>query len=123
MTFNYVTIGYDCSPAAALRGLHLREFALPFDWVESNINVLQMCFETKFKDFHKNVTFNYNKKRLIDHYGFQFPHDYPLTNMTNFENNIGEGVFGGRKGGRKTNKHMFKYIRKLNKTYKLRKRK
>ena len=25
---------------------------------------------------------------------FEFPHDYPLTNMTNFENNIGEGVFG-----------------------------
>jgi len=33
------------------------------------------------------------------------------------------GREGGRKGGQKTNKHMFKYIRKLNKTCKLRKRK
>ncbi len=93
MTFNYLTIGYDCSPAAALKGLNMREFALPFDWVVSNVNTLQMCFETNFKDFHKELTFNHNKTRLIDHYGFQFPHDYPLTNMTNVENNIGEGVF------------------------------
>jgi len=88
MSFNYLTIGYDCSPAAALRGLNLREFALPFDWIVSNIKIIQMCFETNFKDFHKNLTFNDSKTRLIDHYGFQFPHDYPLTNTTNFENNI-----------------------------------
>ena len=93
MTFNYLTIGYDCSPATALKGLNLREFALPFDWVVSNVNSLQMCFETNFKDFHTKLIFNHNKTRLIDHYGFQFPHDYPLTNMTNVENNIGEGVF------------------------------
>ena len=98
MSFNYLTIGYDCSPAAALRGLNLREFALPFDWVISNIKILQRCFETNFEYFHKKLTFNYNKTRLIDHYGFQFPHDYPLTNMTNFENNIGEGVFGEERG-------------------------
>ena len=98
MTIHYLTLGYDCSPAAALRGLNLREFALPFDWVISNIKFLQRCFETNFEDFHKKLTFNYNKTRLIDHYGFQFPHDYPLTNMTNFENNIGEGVFGEERG-------------------------
>ena len=98
MSFNYLTIGYDCSPAAALKGLDLREFALPFDWVVSNIKVLQKCFENNFEDFHKNLTFNFNKTRLVDHYGFQFPHDYPLTNMTNFENNVGEGVFGEERG-------------------------
>ena len=98
MSFNYLTIGYDCSPAAALRGLNLREFALPFDWVVSNIKSLQKCFETNFVDFHKKLVFNYNKTRLIDYYGFQFPHDYPLTHMTNFENNIGEGVFGEENG-------------------------
>ena len=98
MSFNYLTIGYDCSPAGALKVLNLREFALPFDWVISNIKFLQRCFETNFEDFHKKLTFNYNKTRLIDHYGFQFPHDYPLTNMTNFENNIGEGVFGEERG-------------------------
>jgi len=98
MSFNYLTIGYDCSPASALKDLNLREFALPFDWVVSNIKSLQKCFETNFVDFHKKLVFNYNKTRLIDYYGFQFPHDYPLTHMTNFENNIGEGVFGEENG-------------------------
>ena len=98
MSFNYLTIGYDCSPAGALKVLNLREFALPFDWVISNIKFLQRCFETNFEDFHKKLTFNYNKTRLIDHYGFHFPHYYPLTNMTNFENNIGEGMFGEERG-------------------------
>jgi hypothetical protein len=94
MSYNYLTIGFDCSPAAALRELNLREFALPFDWVVSNINALQMCFETNFKYFHKNLKLIYNKTRLIDNYGFIFPHDYPLNNMTNFEHNLGEGIFG-----------------------------
>jgi hypothetical protein len=57
MSFNYLTIGYDCSPAAALKGLNLRDFALPFDWVVSNVKALQMCFETNFEDFHKKLTF------------------------------------------------------------------
>ena len=39
--FNFITIGYDCSPASALRGLNMRQFALPFDWVESNITSLE----------------------------------------------------------------------------------
>jgi len=98
MTFNYLTIGYDCSPATALKNLNLRQFALPFDWVVSNINTLQKCFETNFEKFHRNLVLNHNKSRLIDYYGFQFPHDYPLTNMCNFENNLGEGVFGEENG-------------------------
>jgi hypothetical protein len=95
MSFNYLTIGRDCSPAAALRNLNLRESALPFDWIVSNINILEKCFATNFENFHKNLNFNHNKTRLIDDYGFEFPHDYPLNNMTNIDNNdIGEGVFG-----------------------------
>ena len=98
MSLNYLTIGYDCSPAAALRNLNLRDSALPFDWVVSNINALQMCFETNFEHLHKNLVLNNNKTRLIDYYGFQFPHDYPLSHMRNFENNIGEGLFGEENG-------------------------
>jgi hypothetical protein len=98
MSFNYLTFGNDCSPAAALRNLNLREFALPFDWITSNINILEKCFETNFENFHKSLVFNHSKTRLIDYYGFQFPHDYPLTHMSDFENNIGEGVFGEENG-------------------------
>jgi hypothetical protein len=60
---------------------------------------LNKCIEEDFSQFHKNLKFNNNKTRLIDGYGFEFPHDYPLTNMNNIEyNNIGEGVFGEENG-------------------------
>lgn len=94
--FNYITIGYDCSPAAALRNAELREFALPFDWVVSNLHSLQRCFEDNFKQFHTNLQFNRSKTRLIDAYGFQFPHDYPLYDVS--DSQIGEGVFGEEAG-------------------------
>ena len=98
MSFNYVTVGYDCSPAAVLRGLNLRSAALPFDWIVSNIHSLQTCFETNFEHFHRNLVFNNNKTRLIDSYGFQFPHDYPLSHLSDLSNNVGEGLFGEEHG-------------------------
>jgi len=77
--YNIITLGYDCSPAAALRAMQLREHALPFDWVISNVKSLEKCFHDNFANYHKGLYFNYNKKNLIDNYGFEFPHDYPLT--------------------------------------------
>jgi hypothetical protein len=97
MDFNYLTLGCDCSPASALKNLNLRNFALPFDWVVSNIHILSYCFKTNFEHFHTNLVFNHNRTRLIDYYGFQFPHDYPLSNVDIVENNIGEGVFAEEK--------------------------
>jgi hypothetical protein len=95
MSINYLTLGNDCSPAGALKNLNLREFALPFDWVVSNVSILNNCFEDNFFKFHKNLKFNVSKTRVIDEYGFQFPHDYPLNNMVDIKNdNIGEGIFG-----------------------------
>ena len=66
--YNYISLGFDCSPAAALRGLNLREFALPFDWVRMKVDILIRCLKDDFKNFHKNLKFNYNKKMLVDHY-------------------------------------------------------
>lgn len=96
--FNFVTMGYDCSPAAALRELKLREFALPFDWIQSNVFSIQKCFENNFSQFHTNLRLSHNQRRLIDEYGFEFPHDYPLVNNKNSNNdqnyeNVGEGDF------------------------------
>ena len=116
MFFNYLTIGHDCSPAAALRNLNLREFALPFDWVVSNITSLDKCFETNFENFHKKLYLNSDKKRLIDYYGFEFPHDYPLSNISDAdadthhhtENNAGEGVFA-EEDGKNITEEWFKY--------------
>lgn len=92
--YNYISLGFDCSPAAALRGLNLREFALPFDWVRMKVDILIRCLKDDFKNFHKNLKFNYNKKMLVDHYGFQFLHDYPLISHEGEINNthLGEGV-------------------------------
>lgn len=96
---NILTLGYDCSPAATLRNLNLREFALPFDWVVSNIGALYECFLTNFAKYHVNLKFNPSKTRLIDEYGFQFPHDYPITNTADIsDSHIGEGVIGEESG-------------------------
>lgn len=93
MEINFLTLGSDCSPAAALRDLNLRKFALPFDWVVSNINILETCLNDKFSHFHKQLHYNSNKTRMIDYYGFQFPHDYPLNDMVGIEDEkIGEGI-------------------------------
>tara|TARA_B100000900_G_scaffold164706_1_gene139800 strand:- start:8902 stop:9615 length:714 start_codon:yes stop_codon:yes gene_type:complete len=80
--FNFITIGYDCSPAYALRILNMRPFALPFDWVESNITSLEKCFHTHFKFFYTKLRLNKKRTRLIDYHGFQFPHDYPTIKHT-----------------------------------------
>lgn len=89
----YITLGYDCSPAATLRTLNLRESALPFDWVVSSIKSLEKCFENNFQDYHKNLQLNSSKTRLVDTYGFEFPHDYPTIVCENKEL-VGEGVIG-----------------------------
>ena len=93
MTIHYISLGYDCSPAAAIRNLNIRTEALPFDWVQSNLEIIIKCIEDNFINYHKNLYFNERKTRLIDSYGFQFPHDYPFNNVFN-EENIGEGIFG-----------------------------
>lgn len=95
MSINYMSFGYDCSPAAALRNLNIRDEALPFDWVESNLQIITNCIEDNFNNYHNNLNFNQRKTRLIDSYGFQFPHDYPFNNNDNIDySKIGDGIFG-----------------------------
>jgi hypothetical protein len=93
MIIHYISLGYDCSPASALRDLNIRNEALPFDWVESKLNIIINCIEDNFNKYHKNLYLNNTKTRLIDSYGFEFPHDYQFNNIFDKEN-IGEGVFG-----------------------------
>jgi len=92
--YNFITLGNDCSPAAALRNLQLRDVALPFDWVVSTFHFLNECFENNFKKYHTDLKFNSTHTRLIDSYGFEFPHDYPVTNYIHNNEQIGEGSFG-----------------------------
>jgi hypothetical protein len=81
----YISIGYECSTASILRGLGLRKAALPFDWIQSSADAMEKCFRDDFKQFHTNLRMNHNKTRLIDEYGFEFPHDYPLIKTATSE--------------------------------------
>ena len=97
MNINYMSFGYDCSPASALKNLNMRNEALPFDWVLSNLQILINCIEDNFNKYHQNLKFNHLQTRLIDSYGFQFPHDYPFNIDDIDKSKIGEGVFGEEK--------------------------
>ena len=94
MNINYMSLGYDCSPAATLRNLDFRTEALPFDWVVSDLQILINCIDDNFDNYHKNLYFNNRRSRLIDSYGFQFPHDYPFDSNNIDDSKIGEGIFG-----------------------------
>jgi len=54
--YNFLTIGFDCSPASALRSLELRNYALPFDWIESNIKSIEHCFKDNFFEYAYGTT-------------------------------------------------------------------
>ena len=91
---NYISLGTDCSCAAALRNLGLRDYALPFDWVSSEPNKIYTCIMDDFNQFHRNLTLNSQNTRVIDEYGLEFPHDYPTSSE---DLNVGEGVIGEAK--------------------------
>lgn len=79
--YNIISLGINCAPAAALRSMGIREKALPFDWINSNINGFEECFKTGFKDFHKNLRINNNNTIIFDKYYFEYLHDYPLNEI------------------------------------------
>ena len=86
-------MGFDCSPASFMRDAGLRQFALPFDWIVSNIDSMIKCIKDDFKDFHKGLYLEESKTRIIDKYGFIFPHDYPThknKNIVDSDDNVPE---------------------------------
>jgi len=93
MDYNYITLGYDCSTSSALKNIGLRIQSLPFDWVVSDMNKVIECISDDFINFHKNLRLNSSKTRVIDYYGFEYPHDYPNSEVVDLEN-IGNGLFG-----------------------------
>ena len=88
MEYQYVGLGYDCSPAAALRALQLRTFALPFDWVVSTRQALVQCIINDFEGYHTELRLISTKTRVVDKYGFLFPHDYPTVASIDKNNTI-----------------------------------
>jgi len=72
----YVPLGVCCSPAAVLRTIELRKFALPFDWTIATPAQIATCVLDDFRRFHSNVN-PITPNRVADEYGIVFPHDYP----------------------------------------------
>lgn len=92
-------IGHDCSPAAALRSMGLRQEAYPFDWVQTHSIGLRQCLSDGFLYFHGNLRLMEHGRRMIDQYGFQYPHDYPVIGLEDeqekheIQEKAGEGIF------------------------------
>lgn len=74
---NYLPFGESCAPATGVRNLHLRSFALPFDWMRASAEQLVKVVENDFAGFHENLAVSPCKKFVVDGYGMEFPHDYP----------------------------------------------
>ena len=81
MNINYMSLGYDCSPAATLRNLDFRTEALPFDWVVSDLQILINCIDDNFDNYHKNLYFNNRRSRLIDSYGSYLANKFKKNNI------------------------------------------
>jgi len=87
MNYNFITLGFNCSPAIILKDLGLRNYSLPFDWILTNNIQIIHCIEDDFKKFHKNLQFTLNNHWFIDEYGIQYPHDYPVNDDGTIINN------------------------------------
>ena len=83
MEYNYIPMGFDCSPAAALKCIGIRKMSLPFDWVQSTPELIIACIKDNFKQFHQNIRLKNGGTRVVDTYGFQYPHDYPTNGGEN----------------------------------------
>jgi hypothetical protein len=79
MEYNFITLGFNCAPAKALKALGLRKYSLPFDWVITNNMRIVDCLEDDFQKFHKNLSLIMDGHWLIDEYGIEYPHDYPIN--------------------------------------------
>jgi len=92
--YHYASIGSDCSPAATLKNIDLRRCAYPFDWVQTNIHGIERCLQEDFAQFHGPIQRMDHGRRMIDHYGFQYPHDYPLVGHSEEnDDQVGKGIF------------------------------
>ena len=78
----YISIGHDCSTASALRTLNLRSYALPFDWVRTKGTSLYQCIAEDFAKFHMNLKLSPDKRAVLDAYGIEYLHDYPVDPKT-----------------------------------------
>ena len=75
----YISLGSECSAAAALKNLGLRDASYPFDWLDANKGDMSKCLIEKFDHFMRDPVLS--STRIIANYDFEFPHDFPKTDV------------------------------------------
>jgi len=73
-------LGNSCTVASVLRAIDLRKSAYPFDWMFSkNFEAIYNAIKDDFKLFLNPHTLKIgaDPRIIIDHYGFEFVHDFP----------------------------------------------
>lgn len=83
-----ISLGRECSTAAAFQAFKLRNAAYPFDWVISSFAALYSVISDDFKDYLNPQYFRIREDNhgVINKYGIVFVHDFPTIHYTG--NNI-----------------------------------
>jgi len=86
---NYLSISTDGSTTSVLRDLGFIKNPLPFDWVNTTIKSIELCFKYNFYNYHDNITrTDVDNTHVIDEYGFIFKYDYPVDTNNIINNQI-----------------------------------
>jgi hypothetical protein len=72
-----ISLGWRCHTSSTLKSLNLKKYSCPFDWIFSNLDMIQDCLEDNFKKF-------LDKSLYIDN----------PTYKTNGENKGGHKIYG-----------------------------
>jgi hypothetical protein len=72
-----ISLGDACGPVLMLRDLKIRTEAFPFDWIQSPFDAFYKALVSDFAFFLTDLTMRPDKQGVIDHYGFNFTHDWP----------------------------------------------
>lgn len=80
-----IPLGCDCHPAYMLRSLHLRNYSLPFDWLNIHpVKTFEYITENindGFENFLKNPKINERGYFISEHYPYsEFMHEKDLNN-------------------------------------------
>ncbi len=89
---NYViSIGPLCHTSYNLNQMGLKKFSCPFDWIFSNLTIVQNCIENKFRYFLDKKYYYVSQHEIARYIGHQyyshasiFAHHDPLENIDHY---------------------------------------
>jgi hypothetical protein len=89
LSFNYVvSLGCACNTSLYLKELGLKLFSLPYDWIFSNLNMIQHTIEDDFQSFLNLELINSKKSKQAGHNYYHqrlFNHHNPKDNQNDYK--------------------------------------